>query len=330
MNVKTQRRDAEVGYTWGQAEGTYFLRNPDGDLKGVSENAMRLLEDMADGEVTRDDLDGGALKLLDGLENDEFVQLDGSRVGRVVRADDVRLWPRVLAFLALFGAIVTFHADQAPTVEELRTLLTPPRVAVLVGLTIASIVVHEAGHYLESRRHFDPTIRFGWINAVIPVVVTETNGAWMLPKNRRRWISLAGPFTELAWVGMLVVVYHVLFPESLALNVFIFSSLVSIAFSINPLVHGDGYWLLVDTFDLVNLRKRGIRHLRNLKPSLAAAYVAVSYTFAVVMFFVSVTLMYFLYGLLGVAWPTVVLVLVLVGRLELWDFVVPTRFRDSQ
>ncbi|WP_115863343.1 zinc metalloprotease [Halorussus litoreus] len=329
MNVESQRRDAQVGYTWGQAEGTYFLRNSDGDLQGVSENAIRLLEDMADGDVTREDLDGGALNLLDGLVDDGFVRLDGSRVGRVVRPEDVRLWPRVLAFLALFGAILAFHADQAPTVEELRSLLTPIRVTILVGLTIASIVVHEAGHYLESRRHFDPTIRLGWINAVIPVVVTETNGAWTLPKNRRRWISLAGPFTELAWVGMLVGVYHALFPESLALNVFIFSSLLSIAFSINPLVHGDGYWLLVDTFDLVNLRKRGIRHLRNLQPSLAAAYAVVSYTFTVIMFFVSVGVMYFLYGLVGIAWPTVVLVFVLFGRLGLWDAVVPTRLRSS-
>lgn len=329
MNVDTERRDAEIGYTWGRAEGTYFLRNPDGDLKGVSENAMKLLEDMADGEVTEADLDGGASKLFEGLAAGEFVRPDGSRVEQVVRPDDIRLWPRVVAFLALFAAIVYVQANYTPSVEELRRLMTPPRIAVLTTLTIASIVVHESGHYLESRRYFDPTVRFGRINGIIPVVITNTSGAWMLPKNRRRWISLAGPFVELVWIGGLMLAYHLLFPGSLALNVFILSSIGSVVFSVNPLIHGDGYWLLVDTFDLVNLRKRGIQHLRNLRLSLPAAYVVVSYTFGAVVFSLSVVSMYFLYGLYGVAWPAVLLALAFVDRFDLWSVVVPDGLRDT-
>jgi hypothetical protein len=126
---------------------------------------------------------------------------------------------------------------------------------------------------------------------------------------------------ELVWLVGLVVAYYVAFPESLALNVFIFSTVGSILFSINPLIHGDGYWMLVDGFDLVNLRKRGIADLRERRVSLAAAYVVVSYSFGGAVFVFSASSLLYLFGPIGLAPLGVLVTLALVGQLRSADAV---------
>ncbi len=298
MNTEIERRDPELGYTWGRADGDYFLRNPDGDLRGVSVNAMKLLEDMADGDVTRADLDGGALKLFESLESDGFVGPDRPVV-RVETPDDVRFWPRLFLFVALLGAITYVHASRVPSLEEVRAALTPLGISALMALTVVGIAVHETGHYLESRRYFQPSVRIGTINGVIPAVITNTDGAWMLPRNRRRWISLAGPFAELLWLVGIVVVYYALFPSSTVLNLLVLGTISSIVLSLNPLVHGDGYWLLVDTFGVMNLKSRGIEDLSDRRLSFAATYAVASYSFGVVAMVLSASGAVYVFGPVG-------------------------------
>ncbi|WP_135853176.1 hypothetical protein [Halorussus salinus] len=286
MRTETQRPDPAVGYTWGESDGSYFVRNPDGDFRQVSENAMKLLEALADGEMTTDDLDGGALRLAERLEDEGYFG-PNRPVERIVTPSDIALWPRSVLFFILFGVVAYTVLPAVSSLGTLSTRLSPSRVVTVGGLLLTGVAVHESGHHLAAREYLDPSFRIQRVNGVIPTVTTNTSGAWILPKNRRRWISLAGPFAELLWV-LGVVVYDAFLPASTALELYLVAALTGFAFTLNPLIHGDGYWLLVDTFGVVNLRKRGLHDLEKPKLSLAATYVAVSYLFGIGTFVASV------------------------------------------
>ncbi len=299
MKTETQRSDPAVGYTWGESDGSCFVRNPDGDFRQVSENAMKLLEALADGEVATDDLDGGALRLAERLEDDGYFG-PNRPVERIVTPSDIALWPRSVLFFLLLGVVAYTALSVLSSLGPLATQLSPPRVVTVGGLLLTGVAVHESGHHLAAREYLDPSFRVQRVNGVIPTVTTNTDGAWMLPKNRRRWISLAGPFAELVWLLGVVVVYYAFLPGSTTLDLYLVAALTGFAFTLNPLIHGDGYWLLVDTFGVVNLRKRGISDLRKRELSLAAAYVAVSYLFGIGTFVVSVVGAVYAFGAKGV------------------------------
>ncbi|WP_276301542.1 hypothetical protein [Halorussus lipolyticus] len=287
MERITERDESPIGYTWGESDDTYFLRNPEGGFRGVSENALKLLEALADGEVVRDDLDGEALALVERLEDKGYLRKDAPVV-RIVEPDDIRLWPRFLAFVVLLGIGVFATVREIAVLGRLDELLTPVRLSLFAGLTVVSLIIHEGGHYLASRRFIDPSVDVGTVNGILPVLKTNTDGAWMLPRNRRRWISLAGPFVELVWLVVVLGVELVVGP-SLVLDALVVTTVGRVLLSLNPLIHGDGYWLMVDTFGWVNLRTRGIRDLYERRTSAAAGYVVLSYSLPVVVLLASLS-----------------------------------------
>lgn len=306
MKTETQRPDPEVGYTWGQSGDSYFVRNPDGDFRRVSENAMQLLEALADGEIATDDLDGGAATLAEQLEDEGYFGPDRP-VERIVTPSDVPLWPRSVLFFLLLGVVAYAAIPEFVALAALPSVLSPSVIVTVGGLLVTGIAIHESGHHLAAREYLDPSFRFQRVNGVIPTVATNTSGAWMLPKNRRRWISLAGPFAELLWVLAIVVVRHAFFPANTALGLYLVTAVTGFAFTLNPLIHGDGYWLLVDTFDVVNLRKRGLSDLRNSEFTRAATYAAVSYLYGIATFVASVVGAVYAFGSKGVVLLSVLL-----------------------
>jgi hypothetical protein len=310
METTVEREDPAVGYTWGRAGDTRYLRNADGEFRGVSENVLKLLDDLATGEATKADLPDNALRIVRRLERLGYLRPDAPVV-RIDPPDDVRFWPRFGLFSVLTGLALFAAWRNRAVVADLDAVLSPVGSALLVGLALATIVIHESGHVLASRPYLDPSPRLGTVNGFLPAFISDTNGAWMLPRNRRRWISLAGPFAHVVWVLGLAGLEYAVFPENHVLQAAAVFFSVSLLATLNPLIHGDGYWLLVDTFDLVNLRSRGINDLHDRRPSLPAAYVVLSYSFGAAVFLVSV---YYL-----LAWGTVGVVAV-VGLAALVGF----------
>jgi hypothetical protein len=126
-----------------------------------------------------------------------------------------------------------------------------------------------------------------------------TNGAWLLPTNLRRWISLAGPLVELAACLPVVAVRYAGISNSPILALVVVGVTSQIVFALNPLYHGDGYWLLVDTFGLDGLKSRGIEDFRGGRPTRAAAYAALSYGFALAATVGATAYAYGRFGVLG-------------------------------
>lgn len=317
METEIERTDPEVGYTWGHSEGTYYLRNEDDDFRGVSENVLKLLDDLATGEVTKEELPENASRIVERLERLGYLRPDAPVV-RIVEPEDVRFWPRFALFGLLVALALYVAAREASVLGRVDEILTPVRLLVIVGLTVASFAIHEAGHHLASRKFFDPSFRIGTVNVVFPAAISTTNGAWMLPRNRRRWISLAGPFAEVVWLLTVSAAYYFVAPWSSTLRLFVVWLNASVLGSLNPLFHGDGYWLLVDTFNATNLRKRGIEDLRERRLTKASAYVFVSYVVPFGMFLLFVPLL-LSWGTVGIA--------ILLGQLALITYGVRDKLR---
>ena len=82
-------------------------------------------------------------------------------------------------------------------------------------------------------------------------------------------------------------------------------------FALNPFIHGDGYFLLVDTFDLLNFRSRGFSDVRSKKITIPATYIIVSYAFGGLLTIISLYALTSLYGLTGSLYFLVILAIAL-------------------
>lgn len=273
--------DADVGFAWAESEGDRYLRNDDGDLRRVSGDAFDLLMGLARGEIERAALPETASGIVDDLEANGFLCADDPVV-QLHPPADIRLWPRLGAFVALYLALVPVGVRAFQSILPFGQLLEPVLIAQILALSVVSIAVHEAGHHVAARPFLDPDIRFGRLNGVLPAVITDTTGAWLLPKNRRLWITLAGPFAHLAFTGVLAAVLSLVAPDSLALAFIVVGNLVQIFSSMNPLIHGDGYLLATDALGFEEPKTRGIEDLRAGNVTMAAGYVVLSYGFGAV------------------------------------------------
>jgi hypothetical protein len=278
MQQEVRQAGSQIGFTWLQSEGEYYIRNPHGDLKRISEDGLTLLQELANGNLAKDNLPSAAGQLVEQLEAEDYIR-SKSPVVELVPPEDIRIWPRLFIFLVLLAGSLYGSISVLSTSVSITDLFTPIQVLLFGGLMIVTIVIHESGHYLASKPHLEPTVRLGTVNDIIPAAITETTGAWMLPRNRRLWIHLAGPLAQLLWLQVLLVSHYLFFPASIVLDLLILSGISMIIFSFNPLIHGDGYWFLVDIYNISGLRSQGITDIHNRELTFAAGYVLVAYIY---------------------------------------------------
>jgi len=129
----------------------------------------------------------------------------------------------------------------------------------------ASLVVvkslHELGHaYMAVRYGIRvPTIGVAFM-VLMPVLYTDTSGAWTLRSRRQRlMIDGAGIFTELALASLATLAWVFLPDGGLRLCVYAVATtswLTSLAVNLNPLMRFDGYYILSDALGFQNLQNR--------------------------------------------------------------------------
>lgn len=280
MKEQIELEDAKIGYVWASVEGNHYLRNSDGNLKWISADMLRLLELLADGTMSKDDLDGKAPHLIEQLEAEGYIS-PNAPVVQLVQPDDIPILPQACLFVVLLGLSVYTAILQWKELGPALGVKTTGQLLLLGGFVVVSIAIHEAGHYFAGRRYLDPSLRIGTVNGVIPAVITDTTGGWILPRNRRLWISLGGPLVELVWMVSILVVHYFLLPDCVVLEALIVIIVGQVVASINPLIHGDGYLILMDMLGIRKLRSQGLHDLRRFEPTLAAGYVLLSYGFGI-------------------------------------------------
>lgn len=284
--TETPSLPSSFGFTWGRTEDVTWLRTDDGDYKRVEPAFLEILQGLAAGEQSVDDLDPDAVRAVEVLHDEGYLDPEGE-VRRVETPAPIDLRPRVLAFGTVTLLLTAFVGKQL--VDPVGSAATPGEIdllrqlAVASGLFLGMAIVHELGHYAVANRYFDPTIRPALHNGFLPSLVTHTTGAWACPPSVRIWISLAGPFADATATLALAIGAVTVLPAGELLAAFVVFEFARILFALNPLLQGDGYWIVVDGLGLTNLHTRGKRDLKGLRPSWPAAYVLASSAFSVVL-----------------------------------------------
>ncbi|PCH45311.1 MAG: hypothetical protein COC23_08070 [Hyphomicrobiales bacterium] len=122
--------------------------------------------------------------------------------------------------------------------------------------------LHELGHAFMSVRYGlrVPTIGIAFM-VLMPVLYTDTSGAWRLKSRRERlMIDGAGIFTELTLAALATFLWAFLPDGGLRLCVFAIATtswVTSLAVNLNPLMRFDGYYILSDSLGFQNLQNRG-------------------------------------------------------------------------
>lgn len=277
----------DVGFTWGEIEEIVWIRNDDGDYKRIDRPFLATLRDLAAGERTPADLSAKESEAVDQLFTEGHLE-PGRPVTKRPTPDDIALWPRVSAFVVAFGLLTAYvvyrvflSETAVPTVGTMG-LGVFEQLLLSVPLFVVLAVVHEAGHYLAARPYFETSIEFTRLNGVFPAIATQTNDAWRCPRSVRIWINLAGPLADSLQCLALAAASLFLFPNSYLLAVVPVFEYFRIVFSLNPLVRGDGYWMIVDWFGATNLYSRGISDLKNADVTVGSLYALTSVAFTLV------------------------------------------------
>lgn len=244
--------------------GTIWIRTPNRGLFHVDWLTLRLLQELNGGisltslaqkyKVERQEL----LSLLASLEKEGSIV--PARQGKIImgrQRDDIHLAPYIFLFLLLLGIQVEYFRTLAHTVT-----LNQQYAGLVIGLiSLIPIVLHEMGHYLAARPYFLPRMGFTYL-LFFPAVYMDTHPAWCLPQNIRLLINAAGLLSDLIFNTLLValVLYHP--PLEQYVTPLLILQYTRWTIILNPMVNGDGYWLLSDFSKTVNLRQRGRERLR--------------------------------------------------------------------
>ncbi len=139
-------------------------------------------------------------------------------------------------------------------------------VIVLYGIQLFSTFVHESGHALgnaHARRHINAAGFMLYLG--LPAFFIESTDMWMADRRKRLISTWAGPFSECILAGAASIVALALPANGFTAFLFRFAVLSYIAIGQNliPFLRLDGYWILMDLLDEVNLRERSFDFLRD-------------------------------------------------------------------
>ena len=130
------------------------------------------------------------------------------------------------------------------------------------GIALSCVkVIHELGHAYTATRHGCrvPTMGLSLL-VMMPVLYTDTTGAWRLTSRRKRlMIDIAGVTAEMM-VASVATMAWVLLPDgiirSAAFVLATSSWAMSLMVNLNPLMRYDGYYILSDALAVPNLQHR--------------------------------------------------------------------------
>jgi putative peptide zinc metalloprotease protein len=129
-----------------------------------------------------------------------------------------------------------------------------------------SIIIHELAHGFTTT-HFGREVGgfglmfyYGGIAAFC-----DTTDIWMAPRSSRFLVSFVGPYSNFIIGSSLGILAYFSIGDSLVTSILLKAALMNYVlgiFNLNPLLEWDGYYMLMDYFEIPNMRKRSFRFLR--------------------------------------------------------------------
>jgi putative peptide zinc metalloprotease protein len=194
-----------------------------------------------------------------GVQPDGWLSVLAPHTNLFFSALAVRSW-LVIAVLTGMALALDFHRLAAQSLS-LDWILRPTTGGLLFVVFIATRAVHELGHAIVCKRFGIRVPDIGlFIILGAPCVYCDVSESWQLPNRwQRAAVAAAGIYVELivatvaTWAWLLTVDGPA---NLLALQTMLVCSVSTLVINANPLMRFDGYYLLTDWLDEVNLRSR--------------------------------------------------------------------------
>ncbi len=153
-------------------------------------------------------------------------------------------------------------------------ILAAGNIAIMWVTLIVLKLLHELGHAYACKVFGGHVPEMGlYMIAGTPCAYVDATASWGFSKKSHRLIvCLAGVYIELAVAAVALLIWSVTrspLLSSVMFNVALLSSVVTIAFNINPLMRYDGYYVLSDLLEIPNLRQKSRDYIVSLAKRFA-------------------------------------------------------------
>ena len=175
-----------------------------------------------------------------------------------------RLWSRtgltILALLAFAGLFLVTRQWDAFT-GSFANLLSAQGLLAYGGALVVVKICHELGHAYTATRYGVrvPTMGVSFL-VMVPVLYTDTSGAWRLRARRQRIaIDAAGILAELSVASVALFLWPFLPDGPLRTGAFVLATTslaTSLLVNASPFMRFDGYYILSDLLGVPNLASR--------------------------------------------------------------------------
>ena len=264
-------------------DGTIWIRTPNKGLYHVDWLTLRLLLELNAGIAIaplckKYKVDPTELRtLISNLQREGgIVPPREGKISQARQQEDIHIAPYVFLFILLAAIQIEYFQNIAGTFRLRHWYET-----LLIGLiSILPIIAHELGHYLSSKPYFQPRLGFTFL-WFFPAVYIDTHASWCLPRNIRLLINASGLLMDLG-INTLLIIWVLYNP---AMEYFVTPILIlqytRWSIILNPLVNGDGYWLLADFSRTVNMRQKAREYFRKRRFHWLSLYGFVSVIFSI-------------------------------------------------
>lgn len=140
-------------------------------------------------------------------------------------------------------------------------------ILVFLILMTATGTIHELGHGL-TLKHFGGEVRqVGFLLFYLtPAFYCDVSDSYLLTSRKERlWITFAGVYSELILCSIATFVWFFAVPGTLiydfAFQVILFTGISSFLINMNPLIKLDGYYALMDSLEIPELREESFEYI---------------------------------------------------------------------
>ena len=161
-----------------------------------------------------------------------------------------------VAALSLLAHLV-FYIDFVPTHRVNINRITGYQFILITIITIVAAFFHELGHASALALSKCKRLEIGvGLYLYIPVLYTDVSEAWNLESRARARVDVGGVYFH-AICQLILLSTFLAVGNEIYLYSFLFID-ITMAYSMNPFLRMDGYWLIADLFGIFNLRKQSI------------------------------------------------------------------------
>ncbi len=201
---------------------------------------------------------------LKALDPERFL----TELSRITDIFYSRLMIPVYFGLVLIGVAI-FLSNGLELAQQLKRSLVPETIVYVWLTTIYLTLLHELSHALTCKRHGGRVSEFGVLLLYLQICFyVNVSDAYLFDdKKKRIKVTLAGAKSQIVIWALAVMVWRITavgnFINQAAFLV-IALTFIMIAFNVNPLLKLDGYYYLVDKWNIPNLRARAFGYWKTI------------------------------------------------------------------